>query len=69
MHCGRMRTARSLLYSGVFMQGISVHGVSIHQDRDPPGQRPPPPVNRMTDSSKNIAFLQTLFAGGNEPQK
>ena len=32
-------------------------------DREPPGQRPP--VNRMTDTCKNITLLQTSFAGGN----
>ena len=30
------------------------------------GGRPHPPVNRMTDTSKNITFPQTSFAGGNK---
>ena len=39
-------------------------GVSVRET--PPRQRPRPPVNRMTDASKNITLSQTSFAGGNE---
>ena len=34
-------------------------GVSVQRET-------PPPVNRMTDASKNITLPQTSFAGGNK---
>ena len=34
-----------------------------HCTETPPAQRPPPPVNRITDRCKNIILPQTFFAG------
>ena len=67
IHSSRMHTARSLPYRG----DVSVRGGSLSRGwgslsgRPLPGQRLPPPVNRMTDASKNITLPQSSFAGGN----
>ena len=49
MHSSRMRTVRN---SSRLLGGEGVPG--------PGGQTPPPPVNRMTDRCKNIAFATSL---------
>ena len=52
----------------VSVQGGLCTGVSVQVglcQGDLPRQRPPPPVDRMTDVSKNITFPQTSFAGSN----
>ena len=43
----------------------------IPKDQAPPapGTRHPPPVNRITDTLKNITLLQTSFAGGNNNKR
>ena len=58
-----MRTARLLTVSqhalgrGCVSPGVSTQGC-VWQT--------PPPVDRMTDTCKNITFPQTSFAGGSE---
>ena len=61
MHSSRMSTVRALPYRGVSVRGSLCQGDSppTHTDKDPF-----PPVDRMTDASKNITLPQTLFAGG-----
>ena len=46
------------LFGGSLSEGSLSKGIS--------GGRPHPPVNRITDTSKNITFPQTSFAGGNK---
>ena len=58
MHSSRMRTADSLPYRGCQFRGEALFR----------GQRPPSPVNRMTDTSKNIILPQTSYAGANYAQ-
>ena len=75
LHSNRMRTARALTLSpsmlcagrGAWSGGCMVRGgawswgvVSQH------ALRQTPPVNRMTNSCKNITLPQTSFAGGNK---
>ena len=62
MHSSRMRTARfrGCLPGGVCPVGcVYLGGVCLG------GVHPSPPVNRMTDSCKNITLPQTSFVGGN----
>ena len=77
-----MRTACSLPYrGGEFCPGESPwNEIPLNRDALPhrrnmgPGrqtrsdiiQRPPPPVNRMTHTNKNITMPQTSFVGGNK---
>ena len=57
-----MRTTRSLPYKGESLSGGICPGGLC-----PGGLCPvrPPPVNRITDASKNVTLPQTSFAGGN----
>ena len=48
---------------GIFVQG-GLCPKGVFPSGDLPGQRPLPPVKRMTDMSKNITLSQTPFVGG-----
>ena len=56
------RTGGGLCPGDVSVQGGLCPGGLCQEN--PPGQRPLPPVNRMTSASKNITLPQTSFAGG-----
>ena len=61
MHSSRMRTIRSLPYRGYLSRG----DLKPERDLCPGGVSVSPPVNRMTDMSKNITLPQTSFVGSN----
>ena len=48
-------------------EGLCPGGVSVRET--PWTETSPPPVNRMTDASKNITLPQTSFAGGNKDKE
>ena len=63
IHSSRMRTAHSLPYGGVSVQGSLSRGISVQEGLCL--LRPTPPVNRMTHRCTNITLPQSSFAGGN----
>ena len=76
-----MRTAWALTIGGVYLlgavpawgctcPGVPAQGGGVPARYLPGGCTCPgtPPVNRMTDSCKNITLSQTSFAGGNKTE-
>ena len=67
MHSSGMRTARLLTVSQHALPGgVPGWGVYLPGGGTCPGT---PPVNRITDTCKNITLPQTSFAGGNKSHK
>ena len=77
MHSNRMHTTSSLPYSGGSVQGVSVQVGSLSRGSlsrgslsrgslsgRPPRQRPPPPMNRMTDTHLWKHYLTLNFVCG-----
>ena len=69
LHSSRMRTAHSLAVCHCVLLGRGLPNPSLRMQT--PEYRPPwdadpapPPVDRMTDTCKNITLPQTSFAGG-----